>query len=109
MYTNFYATLVTYCKHKHWVRNNYTLTGDISGIHTALSNGTLRGVSDGTVGDECGTAGWCVIRDKSIIRGVTLIPHSRDKMDSTRSELGGLYCMLRITEIIMLEHIPHEI
>ena len=88
------------CTRELWVCDNITFIGDIHNITEALRNGTLRGVSDGSVGDRCGTAGWCIIGGNSIIRGVTVIPQSHDKMDSTRSELGGLYCMIRITSII---------
>ena len=59
------------------------MVGDMSHIVTALTNGELRAVCDGSYDIGYGTSGWCIDGSSAIMRGVNIVPIGSDSLDAT--------------------------
>ena len=92
----------TQCAQDAWILQHYTFVGDIEGIVESMGRGTLRAISDGSCDhtNSIGTSAWCVIGKGGIMRGVNIVPSSSDRMDSMRTELGGLYSIIRLVHLL---------
>ena len=99
---SFLAYLKTSLIGEEWLLENITFHGDLQDIIYALGCGSLRGVSDGSCdfSSGLGTAGWCIIGCNAAIKGVNKTPSSHTQMDSTRTELSGIYTMVIIIEAL---------
>ena len=103
---DFVTYLTKQCSPEAWVLNKFTVVGNIIDLIEELGKGTLRAVSDGSCDSALGigTAGWSIIGTKTIIRGVNIIPIGNIPMDSMRTELGGIYTIVKIVEHLGLYH-----
>ena len=67
-----------------------------------ITNGTAIGVSDGSFKDQFGTASWVIenARGTQRITGNVLIPGHHTDHSAYRSEIGGLYGLVLMTELM---------
>ena len=77
-------------------------TDDIDEIIADITNGTAIGVSDGSFKDQFGTASWVIenARGTQRITGNGLIPGHHTDHSAYRSEIGELYGLVLMTELM---------
>ena len=102
--TDFLTFLRSECTHDRWVYQNITMVGEMSQLTSALRNGELRAVCDGSYDIGYGTSGWFIDGSSAIMRGVNIVPIGSDSLDATRCELAGIYTVLRILECFAIFH-----
>ena len=69
-------------------------------IFTALQNGVLRAVCDGSFDVDYVTVAWCIYGIRTIIRGVNIVSIGSYTMESIIFELGGVYTIIRVMECL---------
>ena len=87
---------------ERWAARNFFMTAEIGGIISSLENGTAVGVSDGSFQHKFGTACFIIENKEGTERIVGLIdvPGFSDEHDAYRSELAGLYGLVRVTTML---------
>ena len=97
--------LIKDLKKERWAAREVMMTESIDDIIRSVKEGNSIGVSDGSFQLKFGTACWIIENAKGTERIIGLIdvPASSDDHDAYRSELAGLYGILRIS--ILLEKI----
>ena len=85
-----------------WALRDVLATDDIDEIIADITNGTAIGVSDGSFKDQFGTASWVIenARGTQRITGNVLIPGHHTDHSAYRSEIGGLYGLVLMTELM---------
>ena len=85
-----------------WAARKMFMTDEIGGIISSLENGTAVGVSDGSFQHKFGTACFIIENKEGTERLVGLIdvPGFSDEHDAYRSELAGLYGLVRMTTLL---------
>ena len=89
-------------KGERWALQNIQMTDNIDEIVNDLSKGTAIGVSDGSFKDRFGTASWVIENESGTqrINGDCIIPGSPSDQSAYRSEIGGLYGLVIVVEMI---------
>ena len=92
-----------------WSTRCLHLPSDISPILEGLRTGTAVAICDGSYKDNIGTAAFCIQSDLSgqhRILGCNLTPGHPDHMTPYRSELGGIYGVVRqVHRIVQTYHL----
>ena len=85
-----------------WALRDVLASDDIDEIIADIIKGTAIGVSDGSFKDQFGTASWVIENAKGTqrITGNVLIPGHHTDHSAYRSEIGGLYGLVLMTELI---------
>ena len=85
-----------------WAFKSFQTQDNGKAVAATIRDGTCIAVSDGSYKDNLGTAAWTIgsITATSWIEGRTWIPGSAKDQCSARSELGGLYSLVRLVGII---------
>ena len=75
-------------------------------IAQALRDGTAVAVSDGSFKDKFGTAAWVIEgrRSDGWVEGQCIIPGGPEDQSAYRSELGGLYAIAAMVQVICELH-----
>ena len=87
---------------ERWAARRILMTEEIGGVISSLENGTAVGVSDGSFQHKFGTACFIIENKEGTERIVGLIdvPGFSDEHDAYRSELAGLYGLVRATMML---------
>ena len=87
---------------EQWASMRVVMTAEIDEIIRDIGAGTAVGVSDGSFKDEFGTASWIVknASGSQRIMGNVLIPGFKSDHSAYRSEIGGIYALVRVVELI---------
>jgi hypothetical protein len=77
------------------------LPSDLQPIIDSLSKGTARAISDGSFKDKFGTSAFTILDsgDSSIL-GLNIVPVHPDNQSAYRSELAGLFAIVRIVNLL---------
>ena len=78
------------------------MTAAIDEIIKDIEAGTVVGVSDGSVKDKFGTASWILenASGSQRIMGNVLIPGFKSGQSAYRSEIGEIYALVMVAELI---------
>jgi hypothetical protein len=89
-----------------WAFEDVQIVEDGRTIAAAILNGTCIGVSDGSFKDGFGTAAWVLEGSDSTgrIRGNATVPGADADQCSYRSEIAGLYAMVRMVQKVCEFH-----
>lgn len=87
---------------RKWVYQKITLQDYLPEIISSLQCGDLRAVCDGSFDCSYGTVPWCLEGSGSIIQGANVVPIRSDTLDPVRCEFGGIYTILRITDLMVV-------
>jgi len=76
------------------------IIGSNSSIKSAICEGTLIAVSDGSYKDQYGTASWCIDHNGIFISGDAIAPGVEPDHSSFRSKLMGIYAIMVVMNCI---------
>ena len=95
-------SLINDLKTERWAAREVMMTESIDDIIRSMKEGKALGVSDGSFQHKFGTACWIIENALGTERIIGLIdvPASSDDHDAYRSELAGLYGILRISTLL---------
>ena len=88
---------------EQWIACKIQSSKNIEEIVKSIRGGTAIAVSDGSFKDEHGTAAW-VIEDylaKERLLGLTMVPSFPIDQSAYRSEVAGLYAIVKVISIII--------
>ena len=90
-----------------WATQYISSPSDASSIIAGISQGTAIGVCDGSFKDSMGTSAFCLqATDASPVRilGCNLIPGHPQDLTPYRSELGGIYGLVKLVHDVVTKH-----
>ena len=104
--TSFLERCLTGPTSRRWATNDVSVLDDGAAAAFRIASGHGRIVCDGSVKDSKGTAAVTTYGEEGVSDVVmcNITPGDPDDIDSTRSELGGIYSGVVATELLVEQH-----
>ena len=86
---------------ENWVYQNISLLEYLPELVSEFHPGVMRSACDGSFDEDSSTVAWYIDGNRSIIRGVNIVPLGSVTLDPKRCELADIYTILRIVDFMV--------